>query len=338
MDNRNKKNRSIFERRGFYVALYSCIGVVLVLAVGLTYNTMNRGRSDTISRQARLDSQSLTEAPRGPVVSGNMTENDILSAADAARAAAPATDYQNGQAAENAAPSTGAQAETQPPATAAPDTQTTPPAQTSQNDVIDPAESIPVSMALSQSLTDVAGRENREEPASEEAPPPTSQLSADWDDDPVAYEPILADPVFSIFTGTEDMLWPVNGEIVMDFSTDRLIHDVTLNQFRTNDKISISATVGTQVRASSDGVVRSIVNDRRLGNTVTLEHGNGWFTTYSQLQEHILVEEGDVVNQGQVIGGVGEPSIFYTLLGSHLSFGVTRNDMPVNPLVVLADN
>jgi len=159
----------------------------------------------------------------------------------------------------------------------------------------------------------------------------------DWHDDPLvtAHDNILADPVFNVFAGNTDMGWPVRGDIVMDFSMDSLIHDVTLNQFRTNDKISIQAHVGTQVRAASDGVVRSVEHDRRLGNTVVIEHGNGWFTTYSQLQDHILVAVGDVVIKDQVIGGVGVPSIFYTLLGSHLSFGVVRDDVAVNPLLVL---
>jgi murein DD-endopeptidase MepM/ murein hydrolase activator NlpD len=124
----------------------------------------------------------------------------------------------------------------------------------------------------------------------------------------------------------------------MDFSMDRLVHDITLNQFRTNNKICIGAGVGTQVKAAADGVVRNVSRTRELGNTIVIEHGNGWFTTYSQLQDGILVEAGDVVVEGQVIGGVGEPSIYYTLLGSHLAFKVVKDDLPVNPSIVLAMN
>ena len=332
MDNRNKKNRSVFEKRGFYTALYSSIGVVLVLAVGLTYNTMNRSRAAALERQARLESR-LTEVPREPAVSGNLARGDLFSGTGQARGTMPSSDYQNGQAVGGTrAPGQ----QTVPPATAPGPAPSAPPAGASQND-FSYDDAVPVSLPLSQSLADMTEREPAAPPAETEEAPATG-AGADWYDDPAPSEAFLADPVFSVFTGTEDMIWPVNGEIVMGFSTDRLIHDVTLNQFRTNDKISISATVGTQVRAAADGVVRSVTNDRRLGNTVTLEHGNGWFTTYSQLQDHILVEEGDVVSEGQVIGGVGEPSIFYTLLGSHLSFRVVRNDVAINPMVVLAAN
>ncbi|MCL2593338.1 MAG: M23 family metallopeptidase [Defluviitaleaceae bacterium] len=146
---------------------------------------------------------------------------------------------------------------------------------------------------------------------------------------------ILADPVFSVFNGDADMTWPVEGTIVMDFSIDRVIYDVTLEQFRTNDSISIAATPGTQVRAAADGVVVSVRNTRIEGNTVVIEHGNGWHTTYSQLQDGILVAEGDVVVAGQIIGGVSNPSAHSSLLGSHLNFRVTRDESPVNPMLVL---
>jgi len=344
MDNKNKKDRSIFEKRGFYVALYSCIGVVLVLAVGMTYNTMNRSRPGAASNAARLSSQPLAETPRGPVASGNLAGNDILGRADEVRGSAPGTDYQNGQAVESRAPAnqtTPAAPSTTPAPATSGISQAGQPDGVRHDELNYYQEALPVSQPTGLTLADVIGA-NQQTPAepepAESERQSSEQASAEWYDDPVADEVFLADPVFSVFSGTEDMLWPVSGEIVMDFSMDRLIHDVTLNQFRTNDKISVSATVGSQVRVSADGVVRSVTNDRRLGNTVVVEHGNGWFTTYSQLQDHILVEEGDVVNRGQVIGGVGEPSIFYTLLGSHLSFRVTRDDAPVNPLVVLAAN
>jgi murein DD-endopeptidase MepM/ murein hydrolase activator NlpD len=68
-----------------------------------------------------------------------------------------------------------------------------------------------------------------------------------------------------------------------------------------------------------------------------LDHGNGWRTTYSQLQDNVLVSMDDVVTSGQIIGGVGEPSIYSVLLGSHVDFGVSRDDVPVDPADVLGE-
>lgn len=129
---------------------------------------------------------------------------------------------------------------------------------------------------------------------------------------------------------------PLAGDIVMDFSIDHAIYDVTLDQYRTNDTISISGKVGDEVKAAGDGVVESVSNDSETGKTVVINHNNGWKTTYSQLQENVAVSEGDKVKTGQVIGAVGEPTKYGVLLGSHLDFGVTRDGEVIDPKVAMA--
>jgi len=141
--------------------------------------------------------------------------------------------------------------------------------------------------------------------------------------------------VFVAFTDNEKMDWPVIGQVVMDYSPTQAIFDVTLEQYRTNHSISIAAPVGTQVRATTAGKVTDVFTDFRNGTTVVLDNGNGWSTTYSQLQEHVLVSVGDIIPRGHVIGGVGEPTMFRILLGGHLDFSVARNDNSVNPMTVL---
>lgn len=131
--------------------------------------------------------------------------------------------------------------------------------------------------------------------------------------------------------------WPVKGDIVMDYSTDKAIFDVTLEQYRTNDSVSIGAETGAQVKAAGEGIVEYVGNDSENGNTIVINHNNGWKTTYSQLQDGILVKEGEAVNVGQVIGGVGDPTKYSILLGSHLEFKVTRDDTTVDPKVALAE-
>lgn len=129
---------------------------------------------------------------------------------------------------------------------------------------------------------------------------------------------------------------PLDGDIVMDFSLDHAIYDVTLDQYRTNDTISIAGQVGSQVKAAGDGVVESITQDSETGKTIVINHNNGWKTTYSQLQEDVSVSQGENVKVGQVIGAVGEPTKYGILLGSHLDFGVARDGQPIDPKVALA--
>ena len=114
-----------------------------------------------------------------------------------------------------------------------------------------------------------------------------------------------------------------------------LIYDPTLDQFRTNDNLRISAPEGEPVRAGADGRVVSVGRDIRRGNYVKIDHGDGWVVTYAQLMENALVDVGDVVRTGQVIGGVGQPSIFGSLNGTHVHLRVTRDDEPVNPYDLL---
>ena len=140
---------------------------------------------------------------------------------------------------------------------------------------------------------------------------------------------------FTYFAEGDTMHWPVLGDVLMEFAMDRLVFDATLDQWRTNDNLAIAANRGDAVRAAADGRVQEIVHTRQFGQTVVIEHGNGWITTYSQLDPDVAVNVGDVVSRGQIIGSVGSPSIFTSLLGYHVGFAVANSDVPVDPGALL---
>lgn len=131
-----------------------------------------------------------------------------------------------------------------------------------------------------------------------------------------------AEPVFA---------YPVRGEVVLPYSVDHAIYDPTLEQYHTNAGISLSAEQGTEVKAAADGKVKEIKKDAETGNTVVLEHNNGWLTTYGQLEEDVKVKEGDRVKQGQAIGSVNTPTKYSVALGSHLEFAMEKDGTSVNP-------
>lgn len=141
---------------------------------------------------------------------------------------------------------------------------------------------------------------------------------------------------FCSFDETQKMSWPVSGKILMDYQPDKLIYDKTLEQYRTNDSLSISAKIGEQVKASADGIVKLITKTDEDGNLIIIDHGNNWTSVYSQLQDNLLVNEGDYVKKGQIIGGVNSPTKYGVLLGSHLDFKITHDDNNVNPKIFLA--
>lgn len=135
-------------------------------------------------------------------------------------------------------------------------------------------------------------------------------------------------PVFaSVFAS------PLEGEtkVVLAYSTDHAIYDPTLEQYRTNASVSLSAKKGTEVKAAADGVVKEVKKDAQAGNTVTIAHGENWLTTYGQLAETVAVREGESVKQGQKIGAVAAPTKYGVALGDHLDFAMEQNGEPQNP-------
>lgn len=138
------------------------------------------------------------------------------------------------------------------------------------------------------------------------------------------------------FSDGDEMDWPVEGKILMDYSTESAIYDRTLEQYRTNDSICISASLGTEVCASADGTVASITKDNEKGVTVAIDHGNGWLSTYSQLQDNLAVSEGQTVFRGNKIGTVAEPTKYKAAIGPHLDFSVFKNETSTDPKLVLA--
>ena len=171
-------------------------------------------------------------------------------------------------------------------------------------------------------------------PAETEAAEPAAETVPASEPAPTAPQ---ASVTFEPFAEGGELMWPVYGDIAMIFSHDRLIFNTTLNQWRTNDDLRITAQEGTPVRASAAGKVVEVSQDRVYGNFVRIDNGDGWQTIFGQLMDNVLVAEGDIVQAGQVIGGVGRPSVFSVLDGHHVSLRVLRDDTLVDPKLLLAD-
>lgn len=133
----------------------------------------------------------------------------------------------------------------------------------------------------------------------------------------------------------DTMMWPVSGNVLMEYSNDGLIYDETLDQYRANDSISIAAAEGEEVVAAAAGTVKSIGNNDTLGNYVVISHGNGLETTYGQLQEVVDVAVDEFVSKGERIGCIAEPTWYSLSLGTHVQFQVTQDGVPVDPTIYL---
>ncbi|MDX1577404.1 MAG: M23 family metallopeptidase, partial [Gemmatimonadota bacterium] len=67
--------------------------------------------------------------------------------------------------------------------------------------------------------------------------------------------------------------------------------------------IAIRTQRGAPVRAVDDGTV-AFTGARTSGQTLILDHGGGFYSSYQRLQS-LAVSQGQRVSQGQVIGRVG---------------------------------
>lgn len=126
--------------------------------------------------------------------------------------------------------------------------------------------------------------------------------------------------------------YPLQGEVVLPYSIDHAIYDPTLEQYRTNASVSLSAKQGTAVKAAADGTVQAVTEDVETGKTIVIAHADGWLTTYGQLEDAVAVKEGEKVTQGQKIGAVDDPTKYGAALGSHLEFAMEQNGETKDPL------
>lgn len=102
--------------------------------------------------------------------------------------------------------------------------------------------------------------------------------------------------------------------------------------------IDFLAPVNSEVIASASGYIEfaSFSNDG-YGNTIIISHDDGIKTLYSHLSENFIVNIGQYVSCGEVIGYVGPKYLSSGILngnttGPHLHFSIFVDGSTVNPL------
>jgi len=93
----------------------------------------------------------------------------------------------------------------------------------------------------------------------------------------------------------------------------------------------LSAATGTPIHASNRGRVVLAKDFFFNGNAVFIDHGLGVYTMYLHLSE-ILVDVGDFVDRGQVVGLAGATG---RVTGPHLHWGARILDARVDPFSLL---
>jgi len=124
------------------------------------------------------------------------------------------------------------------------------------------------------------------------------------------------------------LLWPANGKVVSGFGLQR--HE-TLSTVTENPGIDIEAAEGSPVRAVCSGEVTKITWLRGYGNTVIVDHRDGYYTVYAHLGQ-IQVREGQAVKAGESLGQVG---LSGTMSGPRLHFEIWAQREKQDPMLWL---
>lgn len=113
---------------------------------------------------------------------------------------------------------------------------------------------------------------------------------------------------------TAPFIIPVYGRLTTEFGETRYVNNAPTSYRHSG--LDIAAPTGTPVAATNRGRVTLSMDLIMQGKTVVIDHGQGLFSVHFHLHE-LMVETGDLVEQGDIIGTVGTTG-FST--GPHLHF------------------
>lgn len=121
------------------------------------------------------------------------------------------------------------------------------------------------------------------------------------------------------FVGSSDFIWPTS------------VKTITQGFHSLHSGVDISDSKKELTYAAADGFVELSGWRTGYGNTIIINHGNGFKTLYGHSSE-LYVKAGDQVVKGQVIAKQGNTGRVSGVTGIHLHFEIIKNGVKVNPL------
>ncbi|MFI3279695.1 MAG: peptidoglycan DD-metalloendopeptidase family protein [Rikenellaceae bacterium] len=97
---------------------------------------------------------------------------------------------------------------------------------------------------------------------------------------------------------------------------------------KSHQGVDFTVPENTRIFATADGVVKSVTTNSTSGKEITLDHGNGYTTSYSHINS-TTVGKGQSVKRGDIIAHSGNTGLSIT---PHLHYEVSYNGMRVDPI------
>jgi len=127
----------------------------------------------------------------------------------------------------------------------------------------------------------------------------------------------------------QKFIWPATGRISGVFGSQRIYRG---EPGAYHSGLDVAGPTGTPFVAPADGVVILAAKEPFTleGHLLMIDHGNGLNSAFLHCSE-LLVNEGDRVRQGQVIGKIGTTG---RSTGPHLHWGMKWNDARIDPILL----
>ncbi len=129
-------------------------------------------------------------------------------------------------------------------------------------------------------------------------------------------------------------LLPMGSFITKDYSGDAVVYSNTMQDWRVHTGVDFGDNRGQSVLAIADGVVTDVREDVLWGVVLTIDHGGGIVARYCGLEKDSAPEVGAEVEQGVVIGRLGEIPI-ESKDGPHLHLEIRKNGERIDPWKLL---
>ena len=136
------------------------------------------------------------------------------------------------------------------------------------------------------------------------------------------------------FDQDKGIIWPVEGEVLMQYSADKSVYFKTLGQYKINPALIISANEGSAVKSSTKCVVTKVSENEEIGKYIETSIGDDYKIIYGQLAD-IQVKKGDMISEGEIIGRIAQPTKYYIEEGSNLYMQMICGKETVDPLIFL---
>lgn len=129
---------------------------------------------------------------------------------------------------------------------------------------------------------------------------------------------------FSTAQTNINFIQPVDGILTGSYGKRRIFNG---QKRRPHSGMDIAADTGIPVKVAASGNVIETGDFFFSGNMVYVDHGQGLISLYAHLDK-INVQAGDQLNQGDIVGTVGETG---RVTGPHLHWSVGLNETWIDP-------